>query len=58
MNMNPNGFQCSICKSIIGPDNGNEEDEEDEMLINNISVIDDLDKTSGNHSGPLNEVLK
>jgi len=40
--MNPNGYQCSLCKALIG----NEiQDDEDEMLINNISVCEDLDSS-------------
>lgn len=31
-----------MCKSIMGPDIIQEEDEEDELLINNISCCEDL----------------
>lgn len=42
--MNPNGLQCAICKALIGSEMQDEE-EEDEMLIHNISVCEDLDSS-------------
>jgi len=47
-----------LCKALIG--NEINQEEEDELLINNISVCEDLDSTVLNttHTSPLNEVLK
>lgn len=42
MDLNPNGAQCSICKALIGNEH-RDDDEEDELLINNISVLDDME---------------
>jgi hypothetical protein len=40
---NSNGYQCSLCKALIGSEINQEE--EDELLINNISMCEDLDTT-------------
>jgi hypothetical protein len=47
MGANPNGAQCSICKAMIGNDPGVDE-EEDELLINNISVLEEMDTSALN----------
>lgn len=59
MSANPNGYQCSLCKALIGSETCIDE-EEDELLINNISICEDLETSALNTTlnGPINEVLK